>query len=155
MKTCDKLYRIEKSTSSCRNDGGMILEEYLTEIIVESEDIDLLNHVNNIAYIKFFEIARFNWYRKNGIHLKELMKCGKAFVVRNLDVSYHDEARLGDRLKIKTIPYKLGNSSFTFKQYIYNEQNKLITEAKVVSVMIDLEKRKSIPVIEEIAKHFY
>lgn len=130
------------------------MEEFITEIVIQEEDIDALNHVNNIAYIKYFEKARFDWYESHGIYLHEYMKKGLAFVLRKLDISYINEARLGDVLKIKTIPDKTGKSSFTIKQEMYNSQNELITEVDVVTVMIDLEKRKSIPVVEEIAKHF-
>ena len=34
----------------------------VTEVIVHADDIDELNHVNNITYIKFLEKARYDWY---------------------------------------------------------------------------------------------
>lgn len=130
------------------------MEGYISEIIVQPEDIDRLQHVNNIVYIQYLEKARFAWYKEIGVSLKELMSRGQAIVLRNLEISYINEARLGDKLTVHTIPHRRGKSSFILKQFIYNQLNEKITEAETVTVMIDLEKRKSIPLIEDIAKHF-
>ena len=89
-----------------------------------------------------------------GMNINTLIDKGLAFVNRKLEVSYINEALLGEVLKIKTIPYGMGRSSFTVKQVIYNQHDQVITEAISVNVMIDFEKRKSIPLVEDIAKRF-
>jgi len=98
--------------------------------------------------------ARLEWYKKIGLSLEQLMIQGQAIVLRNLEISYINEAHLGDRLTITTMPYQRGKSSFTLKQKIYNKDNEIITEAEAVTVMIDLEKRKSIPLINSIGMYF-
>ncbi|RLL46868.1 acyl-CoA thioesterase [Oceanobacillus piezotolerans] len=127
---------------------------HYTEITVQPDDIDSLNHMNNIVYIQYLEKARFEWYDQIGLSLETLMSKGQALVLRNLEVSYINEARLGDTLKIKTSPFKRGKTSYTLKQIIYNQKNEILTEAETVTVMIDLEKRKSIPLIADITKYF-
>lgn len=122
--------------------------------MVKEEDIDIFNHVNNLKFMKYLEQARLEWYKSLNLNLKILMNNGLGIVLRNIEVSFIGEGLLGDTLTIETIPYKRGNSSFTFKQNIYNQNGDHITEAKTTSVMIDLDKRKSIPVIDEIARHF-
>ncbi|MFC4024082.1 acyl-CoA thioesterase [Oceanobacillus longus] len=128
--------------------------EHFTEVIVQPEDIDVLNHVNNIIYIHYFEKARLEWYKKIGFTIDKLMKEGQAFVLRNLEISYINEAHLGEKLTITTKPYQRGRSSFTLKQKIYNANHEIITEAEVVTVMIDLEKRKSMPLVDSVGQFF-
>lgn len=125
-----------------------------TKITIKPDDIDILNHVNNIVYVKYFEKARFDWYQKIGLNFESLLEDGLGVVLRNLEISYIKEARLGDSLVVETIPYRLGNSSFTLKQKIINQHEEVITEAETVKVMIDLEKRKSIPLIGKITEQF-
>lgn len=130
------------------------MEGHIMEINVKAEDIDALDHVNNLVYINYLEKARLAWYKEIGVNLKELIKQGQAIVLRNLNISYINEARIGDQLTIQTVPLQRGKTSFVLKQHIYNQHQEKITEAETVTVMIDLEKRKSIPLMEEIAMHF-
>jgi thioesterase III len=110
-----------------------------------------LNHVNNNVYVKYFEKARFDWYEKIGLNFESLLGDGLGTTQsRNI----FKEARLGDILVVETIPYRLGNSSFTLKQMIINQHKEVITEAETVKVLIDLEKRKSIPLIGKITEQF-
>ena len=134
--------------------GVKKMDGHSTEITVQPEDIDVLNHMNNIIYIQYLENARLEWYKKIGVSLDQLMIKGQAIVLRNLEISYINEAHLGDRLTITTMPYRRGKRSFTLKQKIYNKNNEIITEAEAVKVMIDLEERKSMPLINSIGKYF-
>ena len=56
--------------------------------------------------------------------------------------------------QIKTKPSRLGNTSFTYEQKILNDEGDIITEATTVIVMIDLNERRSITVIDEIVQYF-
>ena len=134
--------------------GGMILERFISEIKVDDENLDIFNHVNNLVFIKYLEQARFEWYDKHDIQIERLINKGLGFVLRNIEVSFIGEGRLGDILTIETTPHKRGNTSFTIKQKISNQNGIEITEAQTTSVMIDMNKRRPIPLIEEIGKYF-
>lgn len=71
-----------------------------------------------------------------------------------MEVDYLKEAKLGDTLTIKTCPYQLGNTSFSFKQKIYNQNEELLTKNTIILVMFDINRRKSIQVPEEIVAQF-
>lgn len=128
--------------------------ETTTEIIVKEADIDGLEHVNHSVYVRYFETARSHWYRSAGFSFEEMRQFNVAIVVLKISVLYKREARLGDVLTIKTVPLRLGNTSFDFKQVIYNEQGEVVTESTNTSVMFDRVKRKGVPVVEQIARHF-
>lgn len=126
----------------------------IIEIIVCSDDIDDLDHVNNSVYVSYLERGRSDWYSKAGISFESMRTRGIGTVVLRLDILYLKEAVLGDVLKVSTIPIKIGNKSFVFKQEIYNQHEELITEATITNVMLDRQTRKSTAVASEIAQFF-
>lgn len=124
-------------------------------IKVNEQHIDDLGHVNNAVYVTFLEQGREAWYKQAAnLSFATMREKGIGTVVVRLDITFHQEALLGERLTIQTKPEKFGTKSFVLKQEIYNTKDELITEATVTSVMFDPQARKSIPVIKEIARHF-
>ncbi|MDQ0156622.1 acyl-CoA thioesterase [Robertmurraya andreesenii] len=125
------------------------------EIRVKEEDIDALGHVNYNKYISYSERAMGDWHKNAGLDWNEMSdrKIGTVFV--NLNVNYIKEARLGEVLRVETIPLKLGTKSFVIQQEIYNERDEKITEFTKKFVMFDLERRQGMKVVDEIARHFH
>lgn len=124
------------------------------EIRVMEEDIDSLGHVNYNKYISFSERAMGDWHEKIGLNWEEMARRKMGTVVVNINISYIKEARLGEVLKVITIPEKLGTKSFVITQEIYNQRNERITEITKKFVMFDISKREGIVVIDEIARNF-
>jgi YbgC/YbaW family acyl-CoA thioester hydrolase len=128
--------------------------QIILEAVVEKNMIDHLGHMNYLEYIIFSEKGMSAWFQKAGASQVNLAERHMGMVFVKLDVSYLNEARLGDTLKLITAPVYLGNKSFVIKQTIYNQNNVLITEFKKTFVMFNTDTRKSIPVIEEISRQF-
>lgn len=128
--------------------------ETWTEMIVQREDIDELEHVNNKVYVGYLEDARGDWYAQAGFSFDMMRKHNLGTVVIKLTITFLKEAVLGERLKVKTVPVRLGNTSFDLKQEIYNVAGEKVTDALVTSVMFDRKERKSVPVVSEIARQF-
>ncbi|WP_339183407.1 acyl-CoA thioesterase [Oceanobacillus sp. FSL W7-1293] len=128
--------------------------ETITNIDVMEKDIDNLGHVNNSVYSSYFGIARKEWYHKAGLSLEEKQKRNIGNVIRKIEINFLKEARLGDSLIIITRPLRLGNKSYLLNQNIYNQNHECLTNATVTIVMFDTINRKSIKVIEEIARNF-
>ncbi|OZU88004.1 hypothetical protein CIL03_12760 [Virgibacillus indicus] len=125
------------------------------KIVVKDEDIDGLNHVNNSVYLNYLETARENWYiNAAGYSYEDFHKENLGTAVLRIDILYKKEAVLHDVLSVTTTPKKLGNTSFVFEQKIRNEKDEVVCEAVVTKVMIDLTTRKSVPVIDSIARNF-
>ncbi|MBU8907657.1 acyl-CoA thioesterase [Desertibacillus haloalkaliphilus] len=127
--------------------------ETITDIAVREEEIDQLGHVNNKVYVSYFESGRGQWFSKAGLSFDDMSEKKIGTVVVRLDINFKKEARLGEHLRVKTTPIKMGNRSFEFKQVILNESDEVITEAKVITVMFDLATRKSTVVADEIKQH--
>ncbi|MET4000107.1 acyl-CoA thioesterase [Marinobacterium sp. MBR-109] len=128
--------------------------ETVTNILVVESDIDEFDHVNNGAYVSYLEKGRRHWYEEAGLSIVEMKERKVGAVLLKLDVLYKKELRLGDNLKVKTCPQRKGNKSLTFKQEIFNNKDELVTEAIVTCVMFDMEKRRSIKLLHDLAKHF-
>lgn len=126
----------------------------ILEIVVDEEKIDHLGHMNYLEYIIFSEKGMVDWFQNAGASHKEIRQRNMGMVFVKLDVSYINEARLGDSLRIITTPVRLGNKSFTIKQDIFNQDNLHITEFNKTFVMFNTATRKSIPVIEQITRQF-
>jgi YbgC/YbaW family acyl-CoA thioester hydrolase len=126
----------------------------ISEIIVKPDDIDHLGHVNYMKYLFYLEVGIGEWYRQAGVSMDELTKKKLGTVLIKFDLSYLQEARLGDTLKVITTLMKVGNKSFVLKQDIYNQNDVPITECTKTFVMFDTTTRKSTPVIDEIARQF-
>ncbi|AOV07323.1 acyl-CoA thioesterase [Sporosarcina ureilytica] len=129
--------------------------EMSTQFQVKNEDIDIFNHMNYKRYIEQLEIERAEWFRRIDIPFSTMAERNIAAVILKLEIEYVKEARLGERLIIKTKPMKIGTKSFSLQQVIYNENKEVTTKSICTFVMFDTSTRSSIPVIKEIASHFH
>jgi len=123
-------------------------------IHVQEGDIDHLGHVNYVRYIHYFEQGMGDWFKKCRRSTSEWKEKHLGTVVVNFDINYIKESRLGETLKVMTVPVRLGTKSFTVQQKIYNAKEELITECNKTFVMFNTSIRKGIPVVEEIARNF-
>src|SRR5690625_335606 len=125
------------------------------DIVVKEKDIDGLNHVNNSVYLNYLEQGRENWYIKNAGHsYKDFHKVNLGTMVLKIDILFKKEAVLHDKLKVITTPKKLGNTSYVFEQKILNESDEEVCSATITKVLTDYTTRKSVKVIEAIARNF-
>lgn len=128
--------------------------EITGEFIIQKEDIDWFNHLNNKRYFDFFEAERSEWFTKIDFPYLKMAERDQAVVIVKLDMDYIKEVRLGERVTVKTFLGKAGTKSFTIEQSMYNEGQEEVAKSSSIFVMFDLVERKSMPVVEEIAKFF-
>lgn len=126
------------------------MEHSKTYTIVES-DLDELGHMNYLRYIKIFEIARFGWFEQIGLRFENLLEEQLGPVLLKLETEYSKEVRLGDTVEIRSHLIRVGTKSFTLKQTMIHEGQTSATTTAIMAIM-DLQKRKAIPVPDEIAK---
>jgi len=126
-----------------------------TTIVVKEKDIDGLNHVNNSVYLNYLEHAREKWYiEKAGYSYDDFHQANLGTMVLKIEILFKKEAVLHDKLRVITIPKKLGNTSYVFEQKILNEEDEEICSATITKVLTDFTTRKSVKVIDAIARNF-
>lgn len=113
---------------------------YQLKVSPLATDIDLQNHVNNIAYVRYIQdIAVAHWQAVASVSMQQLC----TWVVRKHEIEYFKPAYLHDLLQIVTW---VGDSrAATWERWteIYREEDQtLLVKARTVWVLIDpLTKR--------------
>lgn len=127
----------------------MPMTEFVWPVRVYYEDTDAGGVVFYANYLKFFERARTEMLRQNGILQQELIeKSGLLFVVRRVHVEYRQSARLDDQLEITARPRLQGRARLIFEQEArrMNDQALLCSaEAEIVCVTADGFRPQPIP----------
>lgn len=122
---------------------------------VRSYELDSQGHVNYAVYLNYLEHARVTALEQVGLRFDEYIKQGINIVIVELKIKYLAPATLGDELEITLEGLKIGRTSATFKQEIYNTKTgKRIIDAEMVGVFINNEG-KPIPVDEKFKNAFF
>lgn len=123
-------------------------------IEVRPTEIDVMGHVNNAKYLEYMEWSREDWYNRMQLPFDVFTEMGVGTVTVNININYRKEATLGQKLIISTEPLRKGRTSYVLKHEIYNEKGEFVADAEVTSVTIDLKKRKSVELPEQLANAF-
>ena len=121
-------------------------------ITVSKEDIDDLNHVNNVCYVQWVQdIAKEHWLT---YATKDILDTYSWFLVNHF-IEYKNQALLGDNLLIKTyVPKVEGVSTTRHVEIINAETNKLIVKSKAKWCLIDNKTQRPTRITPEIATLF-
>ena len=115
----------------------MLEKDYIIAYRVYFEDTDLMGIVYHPRYLFFFERARTEMLRHQGISLTTLAKEDLHFAIRDVHITYHFPARLDDWLTIQTTIAEKKACTLQFKQTMVNQNKQLISEAWVKVVTVD------------------
>lgn len=108
-------------------------------------DTDRQGHVNNAVFATFLETGRvealFGAASGTGVDLADE---GAAFVIARLELDFTAEIRWPGEVAIGTRVVKVGKSSFTLEQAVFQQD---ICAARAVSVIVQMDEttRKSRP----------
>ncbi len=120
-----------------------------TEIKIRGYHLDGYRHVNNARYLEFMEEARWDYLDKFNA-LGYFTEKNLAFVIVNITIDYKWPLLVGDVLSVETVMDKTGNTSFVFKQTLFNKtQERDSAIAFVTFVLVDTTINKPIRVTEE------
>ncbi|MBL7872667.1 MAG: acyl-CoA thioesterase [Cyclobacteriaceae bacterium] len=131
--------------------------DFSIPISVNDNDIDAMNHVNNVVYIRWVqEVAAAHW---DAVASEEIKRKFLWVVLRH-EVDYLTPAFIGDTLKATTwVDETKGPRSNRFVQITHPKSGKIIAEAKTVWCMLDgatlLPKRVDERVIELLKMNCY
>ncbi len=111
-------------------------------------EVDGLKHVNNNVIGEWFELAREELYRYFIPDLDLSLEKWKLILVRN-ETDFLGQIRYGQNVEIRTYILKIGNSSFTIGNEVW-QNNELMAKGKSVIVHYDFINEKSIRIPDEI-----
>jgi acyl-CoA thioester hydrolase len=135
-----------------RSDGEPRLEDFPYRISdnVRYADLDPNHHVNNAVYASYFETGRVTLVKD---HARGLMPPGLSWMMVRLDMHFRAQLRWPGKIEMGLGLVKFGRTSVTFDQVVFSE-GKCMASAKSVSVLIDAESHKPMPLTPAIVAAF-
>ena len=117
-------------------------------IPVTLKDIDDLNHVNNVVYVKWMDKVAFEHWT---FLTKENPLPEYIWVVLRHEIDYEKQAFLGDEITVKTwVGETKGFKSERYMEFYKNDI--LLVKAKTVWGMLDAKSYKPIRIRENVLK---
>jgi acyl-CoA thioester hydrolase len=110
------------------------------QVRVYYEDTDFSGNVYHAAYLKFFERARTEFLRAQGVHHFELAREGLSFAVRSMQIDYEAAAHIDDLLTVETIVMGATGARLMLQQTVLRGETRLV-EARLVVVAINRDGR--------------
>jgi len=119
---------------------------------VGQQDIDQLNHVNNVVYVQWIQDAAVKHW--DSVAPEEVKKKFFWVIVRH-EIDYKRSALLGDELLIQTRVLDAGAASSNRLVQIYRKKDmKLLVESKTTWCIMDADTLRPARITDEIKEFF-
>ena len=117
------------------------------EDIIRFADLDVLGHVNNVAYMVYFETGRIAFLEKLGRPPRD-RRDGPTFVLAHIAADYLAELHYPGTVEIGTAVRHVGNSSFHLGHGVFHDG---ICSAIATSVIVQVQgdPLQSVPLTDE------
>jgi acyl-CoA thioester hydrolase len=108
------------------------------EIIAKTADIDELNHVNNVVFVRWVqEVASAHWQSMASVDLRDTL----SWMLLRHEIDYLGQAFLGDRITGTTWVGEAKGA--TFERFVdLAKDGKIITKSRTVWALLDAKTLK-------------
>ena len=115
---------------------------------IDWSDLDLLGHVNNLAFSRFFQAARVEYCGHIGMKVFQGMKTGPILAASR--VQFTAQLFFPGKVRILTRLKKAGGTSIVLEHALFDDAGTLCAFAEDVVVRYDFEAKTKIPLGDEI-----
>ncbi|HKJ03577.1 MAG TPA: thioesterase family protein [Longimicrobiales bacterium] len=114
-----------------------------TTVDVRSYELDSFGHVNHAVYLNYFEYARFQALAQGGFPYARMETLGWGVYVVRIEVDYLREARMDQRLRVRTWVDGHKRSSLVLAQELVLDEDPPTTlaRARVTAVWVGPNRR--------------
>lgn len=128
-------------------------EVYVHQRTVTKDDLDDLQHVNNVRYVQWIQdIAKEHWE----VRATDQLKNDFIWVVIRHEIDYKKQAFLGDDLVIETF---VGETTFVTSERFVNIKNaqtdEVLVAAKSTWCLLDAETKRPTKITEDLRTVFH
>lgn len=117
--------------------------EYSVEIL--EHHLDSFGHVNNAAYVKLYEEARWDFITKNNYGLNKILELQQGPVILDLKVKFKRELKNREHIVIYSQVHEILNSRMIIlEQTMKKADGKISSEALFTIGFFDMKERKLI-----------
>lgn len=113
-------------------------------VLILEGDLDTFGHVNNAAYLRLFEEARWDWITGNGYGLRQVQEFQVGPTVLDVHVQFRREIRLRERITIRTVITEMKRKTMTLRQTMINADGEEACLADFVIGLFDMRARRLI-----------
>ena len=114
---------------------------------IDWSDLDLLGHVNNLAFSRFFQAARVEYCGHIGMKVYQGMKTGPILAASR--VQFTAQLFFPGNVRILTRLKKAGGTSIVLEHALFDDAGTLCAFAEDVVVRYDFEAKTKIPLGDE------
>ena len=115
---------------------------------IDWSDLDLLGHVNNLAFSRFFQASRVEYCGHIGMKVYQGMKTGPILAASR--VQFTAQLFFPGNVRILTRLKKAGGTSIVLEHALFDDAGTLCAFAEDVVVRYDFEAKTKIPLGDEI-----
>ena len=115
---------------------------------IDWSDLDLLGHVNNLAFSRFFQAARVEYCGHIGMKVYQGMKTGPILAASR--VQFTAQLFFPGNVHILTRLKKAGGTSIVLEHALFDDAGTLCAFAEDVVVRYDFEAKTKIPLGDEV-----
>lgn len=124
-------------------------------LVVSDEEIDEMNHVNNLQYLRWTNRAAVAHSSAVGWTSQAYKNLGFGFIVRSHQIKYRIPAVLGDSILVKTWIASMEKVSSLRKYRITREQDdQLLVQAETNWVFVDLKTLQLTKIPHQVSSAF-
>lgn len=119
------------------------MEGYSTELVlrIDWSEMDLFGHVNNVAFFKYVQAARVNYWELVGINpMHKDQSVGP--ILASASCKFKKPLHFPGTIVIKTKLVFIKTTSFSLHHVIFNADNEIAAEAEDIIVMYDFKKNE-------------
>lgn len=117
---------------------------------IDWSDLDLLGHVNNIAFSRFFQAARVEYCGHVGLNVFQGMTTGPILAASR--VQFAAQLFFPGNVRILTRCKKAGRTSIVLEHALHDDRGTLCAFSEDVVVRYDFAAKTKIPLGDEIVK---
>ena len=125
---------------------------YLKEFEIRCDDVDANRHLRNSAYIDYMSHTRMSFFSDKGFGQRHLAEMNLGPVALYERMYYFKEVFPGAPIRVSIELKGLSEEGtfFEFRHNFYNQKGKNVGRCEMLGAWIDLEKRKLVPLPEEL-----
>lgn len=119
---------------------------------IDWSELDLYGHVNNVAFMKYIQASRVNFWDEVGI-TKTHKETNIGPMLASTSCQFKQPLFYPGEVRIEAKVSFIKNTSFGFHHTIYNNKGEMVAEADDVMVMFDFTKNEKVVIPESVRKY--
>lgn len=105
-------------------------------------DMDAFGHVNNVAYMKYFENARAKYFTHLNLWENYGISISNGMVLTHIEMDYRKQVRFPETLLVTLSIQDMTKRSFQIHCSMWNKKDECVITAKADLLWYDFEKNK-------------